>query len=280
MKIVNSNIKGLFLIIFLTANLVFAQEQQQDQLFVKVKTMHWTMELDDFSMEEWKSVEQEYHEKVIMKNEYILSSTVLQHHFTGDSSEIMFIMVFSSWNNIDLAIERTNELVRAVWPDKTDREAFLKKQAKFYANHHSDEIYTTLAGAMQLETTDLPLMYYLRTSYLAFPDDGSDAEFQALLDEYNNEVTYNNEYYKAYYPQKHYYGSDRSEFIEIFCAETLASLEKGIAKQGELFRAHWTDDAAQEKYNGAFGKYLTGIHSDRIYSSVPELHKPIEESDN
>lgn len=278
MKIVYSNLKGLLFLIVLSTNFVFAQEQ--DQFFVKVKTMHWSMELADFSMEEWKSVEQEYHEKVIMKNEYILSATVLQHHFTGDSSEVMFMMVFSSWNDIDLAIQRTAELIEAAWPDKAQREAFLKNQAKFYATHHSDEIYTTLAGAMQLEETDLPLMYYLRTSYLAFPDNGSDEEFQALLNEYNDEVTYKNEFYKAYYPQKHYYGSDRSEFIEIFCAETLASLEKGIAKQGELFRAHWVDDASQKKYNDTYGKYLTGIHSDRIYSSVPELHKAIQESDN
>lgn len=278
MKTLNSSIKGLFFLMVLFTNLVFAQEQ--DRLFVKVKTMHWSMELEGFSMDEWKSVEQEYHEKVVMKNEYVLSSTVLQHHFTGNSSEVLFITVFSSWNNIDLAIQRTEDLEAAAWPDKEQREAFLANRDKFYAKHHADEIYTTLAGAMQLEETDLPLMYYLRTRYLAFPEDGTDAEFQSLLTEYNEAVTYNNEYYKAYYPQKHYYGSDRSEFIEIFCAETLASLEKGIAKQGELFRAHWADDASQKKYNDAYGKYLTGIHSDRIYSSVPELYKAVQESDN
>jgi hypothetical protein len=273
MKTINHTIKGLLILTVLLSSTVFSQNQ--DPLFVKVKTMHWNMDIEDFSMHDWKALELEYFNKVTMKNPYILSSTVLQHHFTDDSSEILFVTVFNSWNDIDLAAKRTNELVAAAWPNEDERKAFLKKQAHFYANEHSDEIYTALGGAKQLEETDLPLLYYMRTSYLAFPENGTDQEFQALLDEYNEAVTYKNEYYKAYFPLKHYYGSDRSEFIEVYCAETLAGLEKGIAKQNELFRAHWPDQKAQDTYNDKFGKYLTGIHSDRIYSSVPDLYKPL-----
>ena len=97
------------------------------------------MNLDDFSMDDWKATELEYFEKVIMQNEYILSTTVLQHHFTDDSSEVLFITSFSSWNNIDLATQRTNELVEKTWPNPEDRRAFLNKQAMFYANEHSDD---------------------------------------------------------------------------------------------------------------------------------------------
>ena len=276
MKIIRRIIKGLLVFLFLVPNAVISQNQ--DQLFVKVKTMHWNMELDDFSMQDWKALEVEYFNKVTNKNEYILSETVLQHHFTEDSSEILFVTVFSSWNNIDLATQRTNELMEAAWPVEAERKAFLKRQARFYANEHSDEIYKSIANPKVLAETDLPLLYYVRTSYYTFPEDGNKEEFQALLNEYNEVVTNNNEYYKAYYPQMHFYGSDRTEFLEVFCAETLAGLEKGIAKQGELFRTHWSDQKAQDEYNDKFGKYLTGIHSDRIYSSVPDLYKPMPQN--
>jgi hypothetical protein len=275
MKTIKRIIKGLLILVFLSSNLVISQNQE---LFVKVKTMHWNMDLPDFSMDDWKTLEMEYYDKVTMKNEYILSSTVLQHHFTGDSSEILFITVFSSWNHIDLATKRTEELMEAAWPDEDDRKAFLKKQSKFYANEHSDEIYRSIAVPKALEETDLPLLYYVRTSYYAFPENGNEEEFESLLNEYNNVVTNNNEYYKAYYPMMHFYGADRSEFLEVFCAETLAGLEKGIAKQGELFREHWSEQKAQDEYNDKYGKYLTGIHSDRIYSSVPDLYKAMEQN--
>lgn len=273
MKILKRILKGLLILVFLLPTSIFSQNQEQ--VFVKVKTMHWNMNLADFSMQDWKALELDYFNKITMKNEHILSATVLQHHFTGDSSEILFITVFSSWNDIDLATQRTEELMEATWPNEDDRKAFLKKQAKFYAKAHSDEIYKSIQGTKRIENTDLPLLYYVRTSYYTFPEDGSKEEFQSLLNEYNEVVTNNNEFYKGYYPQMHYYGSDRTEFLEVFCAETLAGLEKGIAKQGELFRDHWADEKAQDDYNDKYGRYLTGIHSDRIFSSVPDLYKPM-----
>lgn len=276
MKSIKHIFKGLLIVLFLLPATITAQNQ--DRLFIKVKTMHWNMNIDDFSMTDWKALELEYYNKVTMKNEYILSSTVLQHHFTEDSSEVLFITVFSSWNNIDLATQRTNELMKAAWPVEAERKAFLKKQAKFYANQHSDEIYRSIAIPKRLEETDLPLLYYIRTSYYTFPENGTETEFETLLNEYNAAVTNNNEYYKGYYPMMHFYGAYRSEFLEVFCAETLAGLEKGIAKQGELFRDHWADEKAQDEYNDKYGAYLTGIHSDRIYSSVPDLYKPMPQN--
>jgi hypothetical protein len=273
MKILKRIIKGLLILVLLLPTSIFSQNQEK--VFVKVKTMHWNMNLADFSMQDWKALELDYFNKITIKNEHILSATVLQHHFTGDSSEILFITVFSSWNDIDLATQRTEELMEATWPNEDDRKAFLKKQAKFYAKAHSDEIYKSIPGTNRIEHTDLPLLYYVRTSYYTFPEDGSKEEFQSLLNEYNEVVTNNNEFYKGYYPQMHYYGSDRTEFLEVFCAETLAGLEKGIAKQGELFRDHWADEKAQDDYNDKYSRYLTGIHSDRIFSSVPDLYKPM-----
>lgn len=278
MKTTNQFFKGITIFLFLISTSIFSQEQPQ--FYVNVTTMHWNMELEDFSTDEWKAVEMEYHEKIIMKNEYILSTTVLQHHFTGDSSEILFVTVYSSWSAMEEATKRNNELEKEAWPDETTRKAFLKNQAKFYNNRHSDEIYRTMSGAKTLEEMDLPLIYYVRTSYFAYPEDSDGAineEFMSMLNEYNEVVTHKNDHYKAYYPQAHFYGADRTEFVEVFAAETLAELEKGIAMQGKLFRAHWAGEERQKEYNDVMDKYLTGTHGDRIYSSVPELHKAIAE---
>ena len=270
--------KRITFLLFLVSTSFYAQETPT--FYVEVITMHWNMDLEDFSMDEWKDTEIEYHEKVTMKNEHILSTTVLQHHFTEDSSEILFITVFPSWAAMEEAVKRNEELTAEAWPDEKEREAFLKKQNKFYATPHSDEIYVTIPGAKALEELELPLIYYVRTSYFTFPDDGNGKEFMDVLNEYNEVVTHNNEHYKAYYPQTHYYGADRTEFVEVFVAETLAELEKGIAQQGRLFAAHWDTDEKKDAYDKVMDKYLTGVHSDRIYSSVPELHKSMNPPDD
>ncbi len=277
MSAIHQYFKKITVLLFLFSVSIFSQETSQ--YYVSVTTMHWNMELEDFSMDEWKSVEMEYHEKITMKNEHILSSTVLQHHFTGDSSEILFVTVYPSWLAIEKATEKEQELIKAAWPDEKERKAFLKKQSKFYAKEHSDEIYRTIQGAKPLEELELPLIYYVRTSYFTFPDDGNGKEFMDALNEFNKVVTHKNDHYKAYYPQVHFYGADRTEFVEVFVAETLAELEKGIAKQGNLFRAHWNGEEREKEYNDIMDKYLSGVHGDRIYSSVPELHKPINAPD-
>lgn len=279
MKVNHHLLKGITLLLFLISSSIFSQEQPT--YYVEVITKHWNMELEGFSMDEWKQTEMEYHEKVTMNNEYILSTTVLQHHFTGDSSEILFITVYPSWMAMEKATQRNEELEKQVWSEEGQRRAFLKKQAKFYSNKHSDEIYRTIPGAKTLEELDLPLIYYVRTSYFSYPDEDKaiNEEFLTVLNEYNEVVTHKNEHYKAYYPQVHFYGADRTEFVEVFAAETLAELEKGIAMQGNLFRKHWDTDEKQAAYNKVMDKYLTGTHGDRIYSSVPELHKPINEPD-
>ncbi len=276
MKTTNQFFKGIIIACLLITVSIFSQEQ----LYINVTTMHRNMNLEDFSMDEWKAVEVEYHEKVTMKNEYILSSTTLLHYFTSDNSEVVFITVYPSWTAIEEATKRNEELENEAWPDEATRKAFFKNQRTYYANEHSDEIYITIPGAKAIEETDLPLIYYVRTSYFAYPEDSDGAyndEFMSMLNEYNEAVTHKNVYYKGYYPQVHFYGADRTEFVEVFVTETLAELERGISNQGKLFRAYWEGDDRQKEYNLVMDKFLTGIHGDRIFHSVPELNKTMED---
>ncbi|MBN4070601.1 hypothetical protein JYT76_02855 [Olleya sp. AH-315-F22] len=275
MKTSSHFFKGIIVFFLIATTPIFSQEQ----LYISVTTLHRDMTLENFSMEDWKSVEVEYHEKVTMKNEHILSATTLLHYFTPDNSEVVFITVYPSWTAIEDATKRNEELEIEAWPDKAERKAFLKSQRTFYSNEHSDEIYVTIPGAKSLEENDLPLIYYVRTSYFAFPEESDGDKFMNLLTEYNEAVTHKNDYYKGYYPQVHFYGADRTEFIEVFISETLDELERGIANQGKLFRAHWEGDDRQKEYNSVMDKFLTGVHGDRIYSSVPELNKSIDNNE-
>lgn len=274
MKANHHYFKQLFVVLLCLPSLILAQDTPT--FFVQVTTMHWNLDDENFSFNDWRDAEVEFHEKVIMQNEHIVSRTVLRHHFTDDSSEILFITVYPSWVAIEQAAARNEELFKAAWVDKTERETYTKKRNRFYVPMHSDEIYKTIPGAKRLEELDLPLFYYVRTSHFKFPEDEIENEFMTLLNTYNTIVTDNNDHYKAYYPQVHFYGADRTEFVEVFVTETLAELEKGIEKQGSLYRAHWDTDEKKAAYNKVMNKYLSGTHRDRIYSSVPELHKPID----
>ena len=83
-------------ILLFTAELVTAQENDNQQ-YLAVTTLHWNMDMEDFSMTEWQDVEKEFLDKVTLKNEYILATTMSLHFMTEDNTEVLYVQLFNSW---------------------------------------------------------------------------------------------------------------------------------------------------------------------------------------
>lgn len=271
MKRTNLIFSGLILLSILTT--AFVQAQDETRITVAT-TAHWNPHLQDFAMDEWLAVEKEYFDNVTKKNEFIESFNVLMHYFTADNSEIKFVNVYTSWENIEKAAARNNELAKEAWPDEAARDAFFQKQGKYYSNMHSDEIYNSVKGGKFMEEKPAESMvFYVRKSHFAFPEDGKTEDLVAMMDEYNANVIAKNDFIKAYYPHRHYWGSDSRDFIEAFVVESLADVENALDKNGELTKEHWPDDEKRKEFFTKMGKYFTGWHGDYLYTHVPELSK-------
>lgn len=269
-------IKNTFLVtlfgMLLMGNSGFAQEEKQ--YFITATTLHWNMNLENFSMDEWKAVEKEYLDKVVKKNPLIIGQEVLMHYFTTDNTELILVTTYDTWDAIEKAGEKDDELVKAAWPDEKERKAFFEKKGNYYAHNHSDEIYNTFPGGkMPKANFDKPLLYYVRESTLAYPKEGTMKEFTDLRKQYINAVTFKNDYIKAYYPNVHAWGADNTKFTEVFVIESLCDIEKALDKEGELFKATWNEEAKRKEFEKKMEKYFTGVHSDYIYRLVPELTK-------
>lgn len=269
------NLQFYFLVCCFCLSLsVFAQDEQERPEFIVVTTMHWNMDQEDYDYDEWKAVEKEYLDKVVMKNEHISGASFFMHRFTEDNSELLYVQVFNSWNDIHDAADRNGELAKDAWPDDDDRKAFFEKRLNYYSPQHSDEIYATMDGAKVLaEMPDKDMLLYLQIRHFAYPEDGTYDEWEKLNNEYLEKVVHKNEYIKGYYPSQHYYGADRTEFLEAFYVEDLADLDKMLKRLNELPAEAWPDKAAREEMGEKMSKYYTGIHSDFIYTYVSGLSK-------
>jgi hypothetical protein len=249
--------------------------QNDPQPIITVTRSHWNMDYENFSMDEWKKLEAEYHEKVIMKNEYIIGAVVLLHNYTPDNSEILFGQVYSNWDNVDKAAKRNAELEKEAWPDEAARNAFFDKQSAYYSDMHSDEIYSsmTLGKAFTAKPTE-PLIYYVRTTHRAWPKDGKMEDIQAMRQEYIENVIFKNNDIQAYFPMRHLYGADSRERTEVFAMKSMADLEKmNLSGSSDLVKAHWPDETKRKAFFDAYNKYRAPWHGDLIYTSVPELGK-------
>jgi hypothetical protein len=262
---------GMILLSFMLTTVVVSQVRPEVLVVTKA---HWNMHMEDDADVNWLDIEKEYFEKVTSKNELIVTSEVLNHYFTDDNSEILFANTYRSWEDVEKAAARSDELAKEAWPDEAERKAFFKKQSAFYSNKHSDEIYSTLPGAKMLaEKSPEPMVYYVRISHLSFPEGGKTEEIRALREEYINAVVLPNPYVKGYYPSRHRWGADARDFVEAFVVESLADLPKAFDANSELIKDHWPEEEARKDFFTKMNKYFTGWHGDYIYQNVPELSK-------
>jgi len=274
MKTTN-RILGSFMVLYLmSVSLIFSQEEMKRPQYVTVTTMHWNMDQEDFDMEKWKSVEKEYLDKVTSKNEYVMGASFHIHQFTDDNTELLYVQSYASWENIDKASEKNDDLAKAAWPSENARKTYFKKRNSYYSNDHSDEIYATIPGAKIMNgKSDKDLVLYIRKSHFAFPEDGTQEEFNKFRKEGLENVINKNEYIKAYYPSVHAWGADRTEFIEAFIVESISDIDKMFDKNTELYKAKWPDENARKARGKKMSKYFTGVHGDYIYTAVAGLSK-------
>ena len=120
------------------------------------------------------------------------------------------------------------------------------------------------------------MLYYVRKSQFAFPDDGTEKEFESLRNAFIKDVIYKNTYIKAYYPYVHAWGADKRDFIEVYAVESLDAIDKLFVEQDRLNKARFSDESIRKTEGKKLGKYFTGVHADYVYRPIQELAKKIK----
>lgn len=266
MKTNKISVLGMLLFTFLLSVAVRAQEDPKP-VFITITTMYRNLDADG---KDWKKTEQEYFDKVVSKNDLIIGSEILTHYYTANSSEILHVSVYKTWEDIEKSNDVSDELIKKAWPDEKTRKAFFDKQRSFYTAKHSDEIYTSqpMVGEKQLKTDSKePMIVYIRRSQLSMNGQGKG------MKEFNEKVTLKNPYIKAYYPYRHFWGSDSRDFNEAFLFDSFTDIEKSSDKDDELIKAAWPKEADRKAFFDEMNKAFTGLHGDYIYHNEPTMSK-------
>jgi hypothetical protein len=245
--------------------------------YLTVTTLYWSMDREPSDNEDdnnWMEIEKEYMEKVTRKNEHIMSASFYMHLYTTTNLESKYVQAYSSWADIEKAQERNSQLEKEAWPDDAQRKAFLDNRQSFYQHFHSDEIIVPFAGAKALtEAPGEDMITYVRTSKMSYPEDGTEEEFTELHNQFTEITVHSNDKVKAYYPNVHGWGADRTDFIEAFYLESMDDLENMGAGNGDKFKTKWPDEAERQAFFKSYNKYFTGEHGDAIYTRIAELSK-------
>ncbi len=264
-----STLLGLVLWMTLACVIGNAQEKEEKAkpVFITMTTLHRSM---DAKAKDWKAAEQEYYDKVTSKNDLIIGSEILTHYYTEDNSEVILVSVYKTWEDIEKAGDVSDELAKKAWPDEKARTAFFEKYNKFYTPVHSDEIYQSITSIGEIpykDQTKKPMIIYIRKSQMNMAGKGKNVK------EFNEKITFKDPYIKAYYPFRHSWGANSTDFMEAFFFDSLADLEKSGEKIDELIKSTWPNDKDADAFFDELEKSFTGKHSDYIYRNVPSLSK-------
>lgn len=256
----------MLVLTFLLSMNIHAQDPPKP-VYITMTTLHRNLNTDG---KDWKATEQEYFDKVTSKNDLIIGSEILTHYYTENSSEIILVSVYKTWEDIEKASTISDDLAKKGWPDEKVRTAFFDKQMSFYTPIHSDEIYTSIASIGEKEfkaTTKEPMIVYIRKSQLSLSGKGKG------MKEYNEKVTLKDPYIKGYYAFRHAWGSDNRDFMEAIFYDSFSDIEKSNQKQDELVKTAWPNEADNKAFFDQLKLSFTGIHGDYIYHNLPGVSK-------
>jgi hypothetical protein len=132
----------IFLIMFAAFLLLHGTSFAQDGHYYTVTT--WKISIPEGgSNAEFMGLMKEWYDKVVTKNDKIVSEKVLRHNSGSDMRDWVFVDEYASWNDIDAAGEVQNKLVEEGWTNKDERKKFFDTFWK-YVDTHSDEILQEL----------------------------------------------------------------------------------------------------------------------------------------
>jgi hypothetical protein len=257
---------GTFILTFLLSVTIYAQDPPKP-VYITMTTLHRNYNTDG---KDWKATEQEYFDKVTSKNPLIIGSEILTHYYTENSSEIILVSVYKTWEDIEKSNDVSEDLIKKAWPDEKVRTAFFDKQKSYYMPMHSDEIYSSIVTIGEKEfkpTTKEPMIVYIRKSQMAMTGKGKG------MKEYNEKVTLKDPFIKGYYPFRHAWGSDSRDFMEAFFFDSFSDIEKSGQKQDELEKAAWPKEEDSKAFFDQLKLVFTGIHGDYIYHNLPGVSK-------
>ncbi|PKQ43752.1 hypothetical protein CSW08_17305 [Confluentibacter flavum] len=133
---------------------------------------------------------------------------------------------------------------------------------------------TTKILAQEAQTA--PQFITVTTMHWNMENDDFDMDtWKSVEKEYLDKVTMKNEYIMSSSFYLHNLTPDNTELISVRTYGSWADIEKASQKNSELQKEAWADETSRETFFKKQGAFYSNEHSDEIYSTMPEVTKPL-----
>lgn len=101
---------------------------------------------DKGSARELDSLTAVFAENCLAKNEYVVSYNIIRHFWGKNNRDFLQIVEVKSWEDVEKANSRMNELFREHWSTPESRRKYNEANSKYFTGQHSDEIYSEVVA--------------------------------------------------------------------------------------------------------------------------------------
>lgn len=133
---------GVSLSLFcLSSNSLYAQtDEEAKPLIVQTNYLQVSDENRSINLDSLLKI---WKKRVVDANPYFTNTKILMHWWGHDSRQLIYMYELNSWDDIEKAFDKREELMRTMIKDGDENtKEFLKLiRACFKGSHHSDEIY-------------------------------------------------------------------------------------------------------------------------------------------
>lgn len=125
---------------------------------------------------------------------------------------------------------------------------------------------------LEAQQTEEPRIFWVQEQTYAFPEDGSQAEFDSLSNLLHQNITMKDEKMLSQRVLQHYWGDDSRKLVVIREYRNMEDMLDDTANE-ELFKASWKTEEERQAFNEAWGKYFEPYHADEIFTEVANTRK-------
>ena len=240
--------------------------------------------LSKYYLKPWRTVENgdlkereklfdEHRTKMVFRDNLLISSNILYHYLSGNSSEVV---VMNEWDNImdaDKSIKTSAEKRKKGWPNKKTREEFQKRFNEYWVGGHSDMGNYELNKKMlkrrtkKVKENTFITIQEFRLAPMSEVEGGTSEEREKIMQEWFDKIVMKDDRVLSHMMLTHYWSGSAGGpkgwpvvFINEY--ETMDDLlNEDLSK---LLEAGWPDEKKRKAFQDKHRAYWSHYNHDDI----------------
>jgi hypothetical protein len=225
---------------------------------------------------DWKEREKlfdEHRKKMVSRDNLLISSHILYHYLSGNSSEVVVMNEWKNFMDADNSIRSTADRRKKGWPNKKTREKFQKRFGEYWFGGHSDMGNYELNKKMlkrrnkKMKENTIITIQEFTLAPLSEIDGGTSEDRDKIMQEWFDKVVMKDDRVLSHMMLTHYWSGSAggSKGWPVVFVNEYANMDDLLDEDiSKLLEAGWPDEKERKTFQDKHRAYWSHYKHDDI----------------